>query len=539
MEALPENLSELTDDALAELESTLLTGFDDLRAGEHTPEAVAEMTQTVEAIESVRAEAERRITAEADRTALVDELLTRIEASTEEPPADPDAAPPAEGDDDAEGDDTEGDAAPPEAEVDERVPVTASARRRAPLGSVRKSAPVPAIRPSQNLVITAAADIPGVPTGSRFGGIREVREAMHKRARGLSDGQGAAVVYPIASFSKDIPEDQWLRGVPADAEVIARFANGVDFDALVASGGFCGPLEPLYDICSNFDTDGLLDLPTVGVSRSGIQVPTPLVFPTDLSTVVWNWTNADDIAADPGDPLTHKPCVTVPCPVWEDHILEAWGICVTAGNLADRSFPEGTTAYVEMVLAAQLHAANMAKQLKIKTGSTAVAGKDYGGAAGSITTNVEEQAEVMRYVNRMSLSQSIDVNLPAWARGAMRGDLANRAGVVALNISDAEINGWFSDRNLRVQWLQDHPQAAPTTGYPATVEAGMYPSGAWIEGDGGTLDLGVTRDSTLNATNDHTAAWAESFSLVAQVCEPSIWLTIPGIAADGVTACCP
>lgn len=533
MEALP-NLPDLSDDDLAALEAKLLKDFDDLRAGDHTPDAVVEMTETVDAIEAVRAEATKRVEAEADRAAKVDELTSRVEAS-DAPTEDPETT----GDDDEASDEDSTDEDPEAAEaVEGEVElITASGRRsRSSLGAAARRSARPAIRPRNPVTITAAADLPGITTGSRLGGLADVASAMHGRARTLSD---SPTRYPVASIALDLPEDQWLRGGSADADVIARYSRGVSFEAVTASGGFCGPLEPLYDLCSNFDTDGLIDIPTVGVARAGLQVPDPLVFPTNLTDVVWTWDNADDIAADPGDPLTHKPCVAVPCPSWNDVMLSAVGICVTAGNLADRSFPEMTSAYVQMVVAAQLHYINNATQVAIAAGSTAVTGTDYGGAAGSITTNLEAAAEVMRYNNRMALTQSIDVVLPAWAKGAMRGDLANRAGVVALNVSDAEIASWFSDRNLRVQWVQDTPQAAPTgAAYPATVEALVFPTGAWIKGDGGSLDLGVVRDSTLNATNDFTAAWAEQFMLVTQVCEPSVKLTIPGLAADGVTACC-
>ena len=36
-------------------------------------------------------------------------------------------------------------------------------------------------------------------------------------------------------------------------------------------------------------------------------------------------------------------------------------------------------------------------------------------------------------------------------------------------------------------------------------------AGTWVVGRGGSLDLGVHRDSTLNETNDYTALWTEQF----------------------------
>jgi hypothetical protein len=41
-----------------------------------------------------------------------------------------------------------------------------------------------------------------------------------------------------------------------------------------------------------------------------------------------------------------------------------------------------------------------------------------------------------------------------------------------------------------------------------------------------TLDLGVTRDSVLNAENDHTAAWTEDCRLIAKIGHESRVVTI-------------
>jgi hypothetical protein len=59
-----------------------------------------------------------------------------------------------------------------------------------------------------------------------------------------------------------------------------------------------------------------------------------------------------------------------------------------------------------------------------------------------------------------------------------------------------------------------------------------------------TLDLGVVRDSTLNATNDFTAAWMEECHLIAQfgheVRQYTTTICPSGVtgAANG-TSCCP
>ena len=44
----------------------------------------------------------------------------------------------------------------------------------------------------------------------------------------------------------------------------------------------------------------------------------------------------------------------------------------------------------------------------------------------------------------------------------------------------------------------------------------LYAAGTVARGNGMTLDLGVVRDSTLNARNDFTAAWMEECHLIAR-----------------------
>ena len=51
---------------------------------------------------------------------------------------------------------------------------------------------------------------------------------------------------------------------------------------------------------------------------------------------------------------------------------------------------------------------------------------------------------------------------------------------------------------------------------------GLVPTGNFIVVDGGTLDLGIIRDSVLNSTNDFEM-FAETFESVAA--SPSLWVT--------------
>jgi hypothetical protein len=86
--------------------------------------------------------------------------------------------------------------------------------------------------------------------------------------------------------------------------------------------------------------------------------------------------------------------------------------------------------------------------------------------------------------------------------------------------------------------VQDWQPLANATAWPTALKMLIFPPGTWVVGTGGTLDLGVQRDSTLNKTNDFTAAWSEDFWVIAKVCTESLNVTVT-LAINGVTGCCP
>ena len=63
----------------------------------------------------------------------------------------------------------------------------------------------------------------------------------------------------------------------------------------------------------------------------------------------------------------------------------------------------------------------------------------------------------------------------------------------------------------------------------------LYAAGTFLHGNGMSLDLGVVRDSVLNETNDHTAAWSEEAHLIAKVGHESRRYTV-GFNVNGSTS---
>ena len=118
--------------------------------------------------------------------------------------------------------------------------------------------------------------------------------------------------------------------------------------------------------------------------------------------------------------------------------------------------------------------------------------------------------------------------------------MAKRAGVDLMNVSDSEVIGWLTSRGIRPQFLSDYQPlyaAAPATRWPANLEFTVCSPGR-TSIDGGSIDLGVVRDSVLNETNDFTAAWSEQFFQVARSARTPARYSVT-LDVDGVTGCCP
>ena len=113
-----------------------------------------------------------------------------------------------------------------------------------------------------------------------------------------------------------------------------------------------------------------------------------------------------------------------------------------------------------------------------------------------------------------------------------------RAGVDTLAVTDGQITGYFTARNVRPQFLAGYDAlyrgATEAVAFPATSKFLLYPAGSYVKGDGGSIDLGVVRDSTLNETNDFTAAWSEQFYTTIQRGPSAREVTVT-TSVDGIT----
>lgn len=292
---------------------------------------------------------------------------------------------------------------------------------------------------------------------------------------------------------------------------------------LVAAGGICAPIEPSYEMrtvgsAARPVRDALVRF---GADRGGIRtMPGPVI--TDLNGALGVWTEAND--QNPSSPAT-KPCLTITCPDDTETLIEALTFCLQTGNFRQRFFPEQIEAWLSLRDIARARQAENRLLARIEAASVAVHNGDLAasaivGLAKDIPTWLEKLAMGYRFRMRAP-EQRFQVIAPFWLKALWRTDLARELahGTYAerMVVADATIESALTSRGLNPSWHLDgtevfgaqgtgaivaYPDAAADPATGTQVDVLMFPEGAWLWLDGGQLDLGIIRDSTLVSTND-------------------------------------
>lgn len=423
----------------------------------------------------------------------------------------------------------------------------------------------PAEGSASDLIITASANVPNIDKGAQFSDVNQLADTFAAYARSLPTTHGAPQYGVVATIANElVSRDTALSDRTPAAQVEEVMKRITDPSVLwstiedegawgvtKAGGGWCSPSVNRYAFFALDCQDGGIDLPTVGIERGGINFPTSPsladVFTGEFTsgTNPWLWTETDDIANVTGSPT--KPCVRVPCPDFTNVRLECYGICLTAGNLIDNAYPEAVAHQIRLLQAALFHATNTRYiQQMVALSETVVTGGAGGAGVISPVLYMVELAAV-DYRTRFGMCQTdiLEVVLPHWIIAAMRADATKRTGVDMVNLTDAVIADWFDTRHIRAQFVSDWqvrttallPGGTASGGmntWPTSVDFLIYAAGTFVRGNGMSLNLGVVRDSTLNADNDHTALWMEECHLIARFGVQSRQYRV-NICADGTT----
>jgi hypothetical protein len=546
----------------ADAELSTTTPVEETTEPEPTPEAaaaveVAEETElSTEAPAEAEASTDEAATAEPEAVAeAAVEAPAEAEAAVEEVTTEAETAPAAEAAGESESTTVE---VPAETEnstteTNPEAPVTAAAQGAE--GSLQIEPPADRklqIKPAATMTITAGADIPGTSAGTKLNDMYGVAEAFTKRLHTLRHVHGGdGEQHIVASLQFDFPEDRHL-GTSDPQENTDKVFKVTSPEALTAAAGICLPLETRYDLGCDV---GVTDRPVrdalarFGADRGGIRYfSAPVLTDSAAATGFWrgdsdgaNWHTYGPDRTTATSPADAKPCLEVQCTAERTAYIEAITLCLTFNNLTTRTFPELVQRHNELALVAHARIAENALLAQIEAGSTAITAQtQIIGAAREIFNLLGRAVASYRFKHRMNSVSPLRMVAPMWVMDLLRADLAMQMPGDGLDdtlgVAEAKINTWFRARGVNITWHLDG--VGPVVGdlddggagtavgfeWPTTIEFGLWAEGTWLYLDGGTLDLGVIRDSSLVATNQYKQ-FVETFEGVANMGCDSYWVT--------------
>jgi hypothetical protein len=552
--AAPDDLATLSDDELQALLDAHLavvtaieTRDEDMIGERSIADVLTGLEAGVETIDALRSEQAARSAAADEADAEMAALLARArgaDETTADADADADAADADDADDDAAEDEDDDDAAEDTADADADAAAVVASARRARLGRVpmrRAARNQPPEHDDRRTRIVCAGDVPGFSAGAELTPA-ELSQAFSQRARTFAGvpHQGAQQKVYVGRLLRHYAQERMLD--PLDAEGNwAKIAAVVGEEALVASGGICAPAEPLYDL-QLLATDARpvrAALPSFNASRGGIRfaVPPGLGMIDDGVGII---TEAEDAA---GGTSALKTCLTIDCPEIDEVLLSAIYHCNTFGNMGARSWPEQIEHAIATTMAVHSRVADTALLDGIEANSTAVTGTQMAGAVNTLIGEVITAASAMRNRHRMAPDTVLRTLWPEWSLDLLLVDLArgqfnrfdqSRAGLTALLRTFNVEPSFYRDGATGAGQVFGAQNAGALLGFPSTVRWYLFPEGSFLVLDGGEIDLGIVRDSTLNSTNDFQM-FGEIFENIAFVGHESLAVTTTVCASGEVT----
>ena len=468
---------------------------------------------------------------ESERSEKVSALASRFQPATDEEESVVEVSDPVEDD---------GDTAETPADPD-LVSVTAAAVR-APLGLIAKRVPAERRPTAQSNALTASAaghDGERIDTSERLG---ELMIEEWQRMGGIRLAQPTPTT--VASFSTEGMHRYNIRdglSVEDSGRVFDQLRKDMQYggmDALTAAGGVCAPAQPIYSFFSVSTEDGLLQLPTVGAPRGRVTYPISPSFDDIATTAGWRnavgkipYTNAN---AEAGATKSKYEPV---CPEITTCTIDAFPLILEFGNFTNLFYPEFVAHVTAESVKAHSHFVNENLIADIVAAATVVGGGDPGGGT---LVNLSQilSFEALRYREkyRMSRTAVLDAGAPHWLLDAMVADHIARNATTEY-AARANVSRIFDEMNVRVQFVYDWQGASDGLfgAYPATVDLLLWAPGTVVRLDGGSLNLGVVRDSTLNSTNEFQT-FTETFEAICVPGNEVVLINNVTVCPDGTAA---
>lgn len=414
-------------------------------------------------------------------------------------------------------------------------------RMAARSGRARQRPEEPVDEPGR-VVVTAGAGLRDLNPGDAIENRSVLASAMCDMLQGLDRDSQPTGRHTVARARWDdaYPAE---RRLGRDAEINSAKMEAICAPtAVLASGGVCLPVNVDYSVPTWADANRPLRdaLPAFQADRGGVRyVSPPDIGVVDLQASASGagqatrvWTEATD--ASPSGQT--KPVWTVQCGAEQLVYVNAIPTRIQFGNMFGRFAPEQVAANTDVALSSAAREAELELLTLMFAASKQVVPAQYLGATRDILSTVSLLISQYRYSHRIPATATFVAVFPEWAKEVIRADMARELahdndGRDVMAITDAQIEAWFAIRGVKqIIWTEDALKAGtygtggasiPNQFFPlATAGAApqwpgqtsnaafklawlLYVEGSYQFLDGGRLDLGVVRDSTLDATNDY------------------------------------
>ena len=423
---------------------------------------------------------------------------------------------------------------------------------------------------SAMVTITAAADIPNVPMGSNLSDMNAVAAAIMSRAKGFapfnkraaeataakSGGEPVLNKYAVASFGLSFDKeetagsknggDDYSAVQASRKNHVARLQAGIDSvlsgkaDALTAAG-WCAPSPYVYNWIADYTVDGLLTLPEVSAPRGGLQITQG---PQLAQSATYAGAGVDDFGfggteAEAIAETFDKTCETIECPDFVDHRLDWDGYCWKFPFLTEAAYPELVADALRLTDVLYAHKMNRRFINDVIAESDAVTATGLGAVfLDSLEALTQIAVKERRWWN-IGENAVMEVKLPQVAREIFKFDMARRSGLALSDIAtDQRIAAHFANHNLSVEYLSDFDQpnagTTPTTEWPETLRAIIYPAGTFAKAVEPVINLSAVHDAASLSQNEYTGVFFEQGVMTMKMGYRSHVVTVP-VCTAGVT----
>ena len=332
--------------------------------------------------------------------------------------------------------------------------------------------------------------------------------------------------------------------------------------ALVAAGAPCAPLMPTYNFTNCYKPQRPVEagIQVIGANRGGIKFLKQVPLGGEAAAAI----TIKDAAASailPGQPgYQQKNCTRVSCPTEDDVTVGSISKCVTFDNLNFRVFPEQVRdmlrrVQIEFAKAKEVFYLNRLDQFASNVDIPASQANPYGSGR-SFFGDLMASSHNYRKRNNMDIDDLLDVWVPTVVEPNLAIDMTNDPNMSALGTIQsgpggnlAQVLAQRARLNVMYYYYDATEAGFPNSGHnqaagawnpiPKNIRTYMYAPGAVVRLDGGTLDLGIVRDSVLNGDNDlqmFSEQWIEMANPGCEVISHDHQLCYSGVGPQHVPA---